>query len=231
MGIAMHGRDSKSKPSIQSAVGWTGVAAAAALVIGAVSFGSSPAADDSAADTLAFTVEHRGRLLAAMTVLGFAMALTLAFLVGLWVLVRSRGSATELWSSIAVTTGVGALVLGGASLSFVTAAAYRGDAAGAETVRSLWDLYLAMIVASNILTVLSSVGFALAILAHDVLPRWAGWASLVVAAAHLVASVTLARSGVFSPTGALSLAAGFAFLVWMGALSLTLVRTRSVATH
>ncbi|MEO5837847.1 MAG: hypothetical protein ABIQ73_28245 [Acidimicrobiales bacterium] len=118
MDIAMRSRDSQSMLSIRRVVGWTGIAATVGLVIGALSFGSAPASDESAADTVA----HRGRLLAAMTVLGFTVELTLAFLVGLWVLVRSGGSATELWSSIAVTTGVGAVVLGGASLSVVSAA-------------------------------------------------------------------------------------------------------------
>jgi len=58
-----------------------------------------------------------------------------------------------------------------------------------------------------------------------VLPRWIGWSSFVVALAHLVATLSLARDGAFSPTGAFGQAPGFLYLVWMLAASVVLLRT------
>ena len=39
--------------------------------------------------------------------------------------------------------------------------------------------------------------------------------SFVVAAAHFIATLSLARDGAFSPTGAFGQAAGFIYLAWM----------------
>ncbi|MEO5842845.1 MAG: hypothetical protein ABIQ73_08930 [Acidimicrobiales bacterium] len=120
--------------------------------------------------------------------------------------------------------GIATFTLAAAALACVSSAAYRSDAIEADSVRLLWDLFTAITNMSNIMTIFSSVAIGIMILTGDALPRWIGWTSFFVAAAHLVASVSLARDGAWSPTGAGGQSAGFIYLAWMLAASVALVR-------
>ena len=60
---------------------------------------------------------------------------------------------------------------------------------------------------------------------------WVGWSAVVVAVSHLVASVSLARDGAFSPSGFFAVGAGFTYLAWMAAVSIVLLRRQGVPVH
>ena len=203
---------------------WTGVAATVAIAAGAVILGSAPKSNDAADVALRLTRDHRGRLLASMWVLGFGMVLSLVFVVGLSAVLRRPGSASDPWPTVVLTTGIATFTLGLAALSFVSSAAYRSNDLSADSARSLWDLFAATTNVSNVATVFLTAAVGIMILGGDVLPRWIGWSSFVVALAHLVATLSLARDGAFSPTGALGQAPGFLYLVWMLAASVALLR-------
>jgi hypothetical protein len=203
----------------------SGIGATVFIAIGAGLLGSAPKSNDLAAEALAFTNDHRGRLLASMWLLAFGFGLALVFLVGLTVGARRSSLTPEHWPTIALSLGIATFTLGAAALACVSSAAYRGDATEADSVRLLWDLFTAITNASNVMTIFSSVAIAIMVLKGDALARWIGWASLLVAAAHLIASVSLARDGALSPTGVGGQAAGFVYLAWMLATSVALVRT------
>jgi len=210
--------------------GLSGVGATLFIAVGAVMLGSAPKSDDLAASALEFTREHRGRLLAATWLLGVGFALALVFVIGLTVVARRSAGIAEHWPTIALALGIATFTLGAAALACVSSAAYRSTNIEADSVRLMWDLFAALTNVSNIMTIFSSVAIGVMILAGDAVPRWIGWSSFVVAAAHFIASVSLAQDGSFSPTGTFGQAAGFIYLLWMLASSVALIRTRSVTT-
>jgi hypothetical protein len=202
----------------------SGIGATVFIAIGAGLLGSAPKSNDLSAEVLEFTSDHRVRLLASMWLLGFGFALALVFLIGLTAVAQQSSLAPEHWPTIALSLGIATFTLGAAALACVSSAAYRGDAAEADSVRLLWDLFAAITNASNIMTIFSSVAIGIMVFTGDALPRWIGGTSLLVAAAHLIASVSLAQEGALSPTGAGGQAAGFVYLAWMLATSVALVR-------
>jgi hypothetical protein len=208
---------------------WAGLGATVVLVVGAVILGSTPKSNDAADTTLQFTSDHRGRLLVGVWVVGLGMVLSLVFVIGLSMAVSRVANGGRIWPTIVLAGGVATFTLGIAAFAFVSSAAYRSESLSADTARSMWDLYATMLNASNQMTILLSVAVGVMVLAGDALPRWIGWSSFIVAAAHLVATLSLARSGAFSPTGVFGQSAAFIFLVWMLATSITLLRRRSVA--
>src|SRR5688572_8504166 len=111
---------------------WVGFGAVAFIVVGAGILGSAPKADDPAAVALTFTSEHRGRLLAAMWLLGFGLALSLSFVVALSVVVRRATPTADLWPTIALGAAIATFTLGTAALACVSSAAYRSDDLGAD---------------------------------------------------------------------------------------------------
>ena len=203
---------------------WSGLAATVFIAVGAGMLGSAPKSDDLAATALEFTQDHRGRLLASMWLLGYGFALALVFVIGLTIVARRSTGIADQWPTIALSMGIATFTLAAAALACISSAAYRSDNLEADSARLMWDLFSAITNMSNIMTIFLSAAIGVMILAGDALPRWIGWSSFFVAAAHLVASVSLARDGALSPTGTGGQAAGFIYLLWMLASSVALVR-------
>ena len=203
---------------------WSGLGATVFIAIGAGLLGSAPKSDDLAATALEFTRDHRGRLLASMWLLGFGFALALVFIIGLTIVARRSSGIADHWPTIALSMGIATFTLAAAALACISSTAYRSDNLEADSARLMWDLFSAITNVSNIMTIFASAAIGVMILAGDALPRWIGWSSFFVAFAHLVASVSLAKDGGFSPTGTFGQAAGFIYLAWMLASSVTLVR-------
>lgn len=201
-----------------------GLAATVVLIVGAAVAGSAPTTSDSADRALLMTQQHRGKYLASMWIIGFGMALSLAFVVALIVIARRDDRSDQPWTTVALAAASATFALGAAGVASASSAAYRADTLSADSARSLWDLYAAMINVSNIMTIVLAAAIALLVFATRFLPAWVGWSSVVVAVAHVVASLSLARDGAFSPSGVFGLAAGFVFLAWMAAVSIVLLR-------
>jgi hypothetical protein len=200
-----------------------GLAGVVVLLAGAATLGTAPAADDPAASTLAWTAGHRTRLLVAAWALGTGFALSLVFVVGLVAVLRPDGRAVT-WARVAVASA--AVVFSAAAVALVPVAtvAFRSPDVAPATARLAWDVYVAAIQASNVPTVVMALALALAFRAARPSPAWAAPATVVLAAVHLVATTCWARSGVWSPTGPVALAPGFAYMAWVAALSIALLR-------
>jgi hypothetical protein len=67
---------------------------------------------------------------------------------------------------------------------------------------------------------------AIATLQSSVLPRWTGYLAVLFAFAHFGATVSWARDGAFSQTGAFPTLAPLVYLVWVVAVSIVLLRAR-----
>ena len=104
------------------------------------------------------------------------------------------------------------------------ALAFRSDAQTPGGARTLWDLFVALSGASNLLTIVLGAAALVSIAQRrDMLPRWLAIGAGVFALAHLGATVSWARSGAFSPTGVFSVLAPVLYLAWVLALSVVLL--------
>jgi hypothetical protein len=124
---------------------WTGIAATVVVVVGAAVGGTMPTSRDSADRALLMTLDHRSKYLASMWIIGFGMALSLVFVVALTVVARREDRSDQPWSAVALAAGIATFALGAAGVACVSSAAYRADTRSADSARSLWDLYAAMI--------------------------------------------------------------------------------------
>jgi hypothetical protein len=175
------------------------------------------------------TIDHRSRYLVSMWLIAFGMVLSLVFIVALVIVAQREDRSDQPWSTIALATGVATFVLALAGAACVASAAYRADTLTADSARSSWDLYFALINVSNIATIVLGGAIASMVFVTRFLPSWVGWSAVVVAVVHLVASLAVARDGAFSPSGPFALAAGFVYLAWMVAVAVVLLRRPTLA--
>jgi hypothetical protein len=205
-----------------------GVVAAALLILTFIvgPSGTPPGFHDSARQIQSYVQDHRDALQAAVAV-QFAVLVAFAWFLGS-VFYRLRAAEPAARLSVAALVG-GTVLIVGALLGTAAeaAAAYHAETLDAGSVQALWDLstfgYLFFLPG---FAVLAAASAALALRA-DALPSWLGvysaLASVFVFVVGLVGTFT--ETGAFSPSnGALGLIAFLAFLVWLLAMGVTLVR-------
>lgn len=205
-----------------------GIVAAVLLILTFVvgPSGSPPGFHDSARDIQAYVQDHHGALQAAVAV-GFAVLVAFAWFLGS-VFYRLRAAEPAARVSVAALVG-GVVLLVGATIGTCAeaAAAYHADTLDAGSVQALWDLstfgYLFFTAGFAVLAAASGV---LAIRANA-LPGWLCVYSVLAAVFVFVVGLvgTFTETGAFSPSnGALGLIAFLAFLIWLLAMGVTLVR-------
>ncbi|MGE5281318.1 MAG: hypothetical protein ACM3N0_03170 [Chloroflexota bacterium] len=205
-----------------------GIVAAVLLILSLV-FGPSsspPGFNDSAAEIQAFVSDNHGEIQAAVAFQFGALVAFLWFLGSVFYRLRPAEPAARL--SVAALAGGVLLAVGGLVGSVGSAAsAYHVATLDANSVAALWDLslfgYLFFLVG---FTVLAGATGALGIRGRAV-PDLVCFYSVIVAIYVFVVGVvgSFSETGAFSPSdGALGLIAFLAFLVWLLAMGLTLVR-------
>jgi hypothetical protein len=204
----------------------TGVAALSVSLLYAVgvvtgSLVSLPGSDALPSAVLQFSTAHRGGLLAAVVLNGIAWcALMPAVFVGLRALVSPDG---RIVATVALAAASVEAALIGVVLLFGGLGAYAAPNLTPASAKLLSDGFALAMVASAWPTVPCALGAAVAIRRTATLPRSLAVGGIVVASVHAVASVSVARSGAFSPGGFAVLAAP-AFAIWMAMLGAVLLR-------
>lgn len=206
----------------------TGIVAAVLLILGFVfgPSGSPPGFDDSAQEVQSFIRDNHGEL-QAQVALGFATLAAFAWFLGS-VFYRLRAAERDARLSAVALVGGLVLVIGaGIGISAQAAAVYHADSLDANTVRGLWDLSVFGFLFFTLgFAVLAGASGALAI-RTKVLPDWlCVYTVLAGVYAFVVGLVgSFSETGAFSPSdGVLGLIAFLAFIVWLLAMGITLVR-------
>jgi hypothetical protein len=205
----------------------TGLLAALLLILGFIfgPTGSPPGFNDSADEVQAYIIDHHGELQATVA-FGFgALAAFLWFLGSVFFRLRAAEPDARL-SASALAGGV-ALAVGGIMGSAAEAAAvYHADVLDPGTVLAIWDVslfgYLFFLAGFAVLAGATGV----LALRTGALPQMIGGYSLLAGGYAFVVGLigSFSETGAFSPSdGALGLIAFLAFLVWLIAVSATLV--------
>jgi Domain of unknown function (DUF4386) len=195
---------------------------------------STPDVDDPAAQIRESLVDDRNGLIAGIYLSGLAAFFFLAFLAALYL--RLRRAESEAGPSVlallgGVATTVMVLAVTGVVLALVAAA---DEDAGDEALRALLELDGALFIPTGFFFAAFHVGAGLSILGSGVLPRWLGWASVVIALVFLVALFGLfSEDDEGGPLGIVYFLDLLASLLWALATSILMLRRpleRQVAT-
>jgi hypothetical protein len=187
--------------------------------------GTPPGTDDSGRTVLAYATDHRTYLLVFFFVFGIATCFSLLFFAGLRQLLAVPSQPDrDVWPSVMLASAVAVFTLGLAAQACATAVAFRADAQTPDAARTLWDLFMVLLGASNLLTLILGAAAAISLGQSAALPRWLAIGAGAFALAHLGASLSWARSGAFSQTGFFSVLAPLLFLVWIVCGAVVLLR-------
>jgi hypothetical protein len=186
---------------------------------------STPDVDDPAAEIRDSLVDDRNGLIAGVYLSGLAAFFFLAFLAALYLLLR-RAEAEPGPSVLALVAGVATTVMVLAVTGVVLALVGAADEqAGDEALRALLELDSALFIPTGFFFAAFHVGAGLSILQTGALPRWLGWASVLIALVLLIALF-----GMFSeddeggPLGIVYFLDLLASLLWALATSILMLR-------
>jgi hypothetical protein len=199
------------------------------VLISVAAFGGTPPAmDDSGRTVLAYAADHRAFILVFFFLEGIATCATLLFFVGLRrILASPDRPERDVWPATMFASAIAVFTLGVAAQACTAALAFRADTQTADAARTLWDLFIVLLGASNLLTIILGIAAAIAIVQSGALPRWLGFSAVVFALGHLAATLSWARSGAFSQTGFFTVLAPALYVLWALAVSIALLRPQS----
>lgn len=183
-----------------------------------------PPINSSAATLASYVASHQGQMLAFVYVWGATVAAALCFLAGVWSLLRRSDRVSELLATLGLGSGfvIWAIVLAG--LAPVVAAGYLSTTLDPTTAKLLITLALLGATLSAFPTAVSVGAFSALILRTGALPRWVGWAGVIVIVAHLLAAGAFAESGFFSASVVSVFVAPPLYFLWVLLVSVTLLR-------
>lgn len=209
-----------------------GATAAAAILAALLAFAAflaggfldAPEADAPARDVLAFYADHRGGLLVAfaLSVVAWCVLMPAVF-AGIRELL---GPGVRVAATVGLVGAVVEAAVIAVSLVLLGALTFRAPGVGFPAVRTLNDAFLLAVAASAYPTVLCAGAFTVAIRRSGVLPPWTAWLAMLTAAMHVLAAVSLRRSGVFSPTGTFAELAPLCMTLWLAGLGIAVWRLR-----
>jgi hypothetical protein len=185
-----------------------------------------PGFNDTAREVQTFIQDNHGKMQTAVA-FGFATLVAFTWFLGS-IFYRLRSAEREARLSAVALAGGLVLVIGATIGTCAQAAAvYHVDSLDANTVRGLWDLSaFGFLFFTAGFAIMAGASGALAIRANA-LPGWLCVYSVVAAAYAFVVGLvsSFSETGAFSPSdGALGLIAFLAFVVWLLAMGITLVR-------
>jgi hypothetical protein len=211
---------------VERFTGFAGLALTIAFALAALT--APPAgllgAPETAGGTPAYLVEHRGATLVSAYLGGLAWGVLLvAFVVGLAEVLGRVEGEPRLLATVGLAGGVAlAAVLCVVVLILTVLVQPRTLEAGVAGV-----VHDALFLANNISGFPTAVcvgAFSAIVLRDGGLPRWIGWIGVAVVVVHLVSAAALAASGPFSPTGVFGTAAPALMTIWVGCISVHLLR-------
>jgi hypothetical protein len=208
---------------------FTAVSGGAAFVlylISALLILDAPSVDSTSQALARYSTGHSTTFLLEVVVWGPATCATIAFAVGLWVLLRRNegdpGLLAMLFLAAMIVTQT--IVLGG--FPELLLLGYRGSVLAPSDVRLLFDLTYLGVALSAFPTILATGTYAVLVFRTAAFPRWTAWLALLVAALHLIGGVSFAASGALSPSGIGVFVAPPSFFLWILAVSVVLLRRK-----
>jgi hypothetical protein len=147
-----------------------------------------------------YVASHGPQLLGEVFVWSATASVTIAFLTGLWGLLRRTAPEAKVAAMIGLGAGILTWAIALAGLAPLLEQGYRAGTLDETVVKSLADLGILGAMLSAFPTALSIGAFAYLISRTGVVARWIGWLGFVVVAAHLIAAGSFAQDGPFSPS-------------------------------
>jgi hypothetical protein len=185
----------------------------------------APTSSEPAAQLVTHLSDHRVVILLSLylSALGWG-GLLLVFAGGLWAILRRAEGDPGVWSLVAFGA---CSVTAAAILVFDTlfgAIVYRAPAIDAAVLSVLYDSAAVANQMTAFPNAIYTGAAAIVIGRTSVLPRWIAAGALLVAAIHLLSTMSLARTGVFSPWGVLPSIAPLSHTAWLAAVAFVLLR-------
>lgn len=210
--------------------GLAGILCVLSLAAASVLVRHSPSTDQPTGDITGYFTDNRTSALLATYLLGFG-ATALLFYLG--ALRQLLGQDEELHglADVAFAAGVTVVAVVVVASGMLAVLAFRPDTTPA-VARALYDANGLLIAFASFPAAAFLSSASVVVIRSGVLPRWLGWAGLVVAAAELVGAASFGQAGAFRPQGDLVAAQAGAngLLLWLLATSVVLLRRGSPVT-
>jgi Domain of unknown function (DUF4386) len=160
-----------------------------------------PTIDAPTSSLASYVGTHQARLFAEAIIWGFATVATVCFISGLWSLLRDAVPNARMLAMLALGAGLLTYALVQGNFVFTLALAFRPHGYSPDITQLLYDLTLLGVTLAGLPTALSTVAFSLLMLRSSLVPNWVAWLGFLVAMLHVVAAVSFASGGWFSPSG------------------------------
>jgi membrane-bound ClpP family serine protease len=200
------------------------------LLVADIFLGSAPSDGSSPGKLVSFYVKHDTTVLAA-TYLQIVIAIVfVAFLVGLYSLLRRAEGAPAMLSTAAL--GLGLVTICFVLINQAFEVALAGQVARRVDPVVLWSLFRvggAIDILSDLWHGLFLAAASLALIRTQVLPRWIGWTGLAGALGFILGTFSVGNPG--TPIEAFLLPGFVCFLVWTLATSIFMVRGRAALSQ
>jgi hypothetical protein len=214
-------------PNSRRFAGMAGAVFVVIFLVAVVAFipSSLPNSGDSAAKVVSYVSDHRGALLVSAFLQGLSAIPFLAFLAAVVAMLRraeGEGGGWPLWTAIGGVVGT-ATVMVAVGMGMVLA--YRGAAGDGGLARTLLDGNAIVFALSGLPIAVFVFGASQGFARAGLMGRWIAPLGEAIALVQIVGAAALAKGdGFFSPQGAYSYIAAFAFMVWMLCVSVSLMR-------
>lgn len=202
----------------------SGVAAFVLYVISALLIVDAPSIDSTPRALSAYTATHSAAILVEVGVWGLVTCAIITFAICLWILLRRAEGEPAVLATLTLAAMLVTQTLVLAGFPELLVLGYRAGSLTPEEVKLLFDLTYLGIALSAFPTVLTAVAYAAVVLWTRAFPRWTAWLALLVAALHILAGVSFASHGLFSPSGIGVYLAPPAFFIWVLAVSVVAAR-------
>ncbi len=202
------------------------IVAAENLFIGSM---SPPRGDASASEITTFIADNDARLAGAIGMVPFAVVALALFAGGIVPRLSRASSEAALWTRVGIFgLGIVAALFVSGLLPEIVLIANASNLAGQEgTVKLLWQLSEASLIATGLALGITLVGLSRAARLGGLIPRWHEALGFGAAAAFFVASVAIVPAVEGAGIGVLGFAAFAAWLIWVGLTGIRLIRTES----
>jgi hypothetical protein len=210
-----------SNEAIRRFTAISGLLACALYVAAAATMAELPGVEASASQLHRWVQEHRTLMLAAAYVWGLCTCATLCFLAGLWNLLKEKSPT---FAVLGLAGGFSIYAVALAGFGFELVAAYRIDSLSPETTKLLNDLTLLSVCLTGFPTALSMAGSVTAMFQQQLFPPLLRGFGILIALVHLISGGAFAASGLLSPSGIGVYVAPVLYYLWIGAISVWLLR-------
>ena len=199
------------------------IVAAQNVIVGSM---SPPRGDASASDITAFIADNDARLAGVFGMVPFAVVALALFVGGVVPRLSRTSGEAALWTRVGVFgLGLVAALFVSGLLPEIALVANASDLTGQEgTVKLLWQLREASLMAAGLALGVTLVGLSRAARLGGLIPRWQEAMGFGAAAAFFIASVAIVPAVEGAAIGILGFAGFATWLIWIGLTGIRLIR-------